>query len=266
MSEQIKRLISWIACSILTLAVCVSLFLLIMNLSGAARIWTIVGIVLVSLIILIIVLKRNARNEQMVGSLLDILYKNADPAAFIAASEKALEKTKNKALRCTLMLNLAVGYEAIGDFSHAIAIMKQISVLLTDRTSKAIYYCNLAGFYAQGDRLTDGLGAYKVARQYYEKCKKKIPNAYFLYTRGLLFYTEAQYEDAMDSFKKVQTNQFQDRHAQTKLQLYMARTFAAMGKTKDAREYYSKVLQRNTYPYLLTCAKQELDALQKNVE
>ncbi len=261
MNEQIKRVLLWAFGIPISLAVCTTIVLLLMRLEGVMLYLGIVALFLLGITVFIVNMLRSRKNEKLVASLLDILHKQADPDTFIKESEAAIQKKRNKSLRGTLSLNLAIGYEAVGDYGKAISVMKDCYGLMTDSISKAMFYINIASFYAQKGAVNEGLEAYQLGRPYVEKKQKFIPKAYILLVRGLLFYAQEKYEDALDSFRKVEPGQFEDRHAHTKLQLYMARTYARMGNMKEARTLYGKVCQRKTYPFLLECARREMEAL-----
>ena len=49
-----------------------------------------------------------------------------------------------------------------------------MNVLSADKTSKAMFYCNAAAFYAEKGALTEGLEAYTTGQAYYEKAAKDI--------------------------------------------------------------------------------------------
>lgn len=264
MNGRLRTILKWGIGTPVSLAICAAVFYLLLRMGTTARLISMFGIFAIGFSVLLFNIIRSRKNEKLVTSLLDILYKKADPARFVSASKASIEKTKNKALLGTLYLNLAIGYEAMGDFGTAIAVMKENIHLFTDKLSKAIYFVNMASFYAQKGAVDEGLEMYQTGRSYVEKCKKQIPAAYMLFARGLLFYAEEQYTDALDSFRKVQAKDFEDRHALTKLQLYEARTLQKLGNSKEAKAIYGKICQKNTYPYLLQCAKEERSQLGEN--
>ncbi len=263
MNTQMKRFIVWMAGIPISLAICASVVLLLMRLEGTLFYLALLFLFLLGVAVLVISMVRSRKNEKIVNKLLDILYKDADPKAFIAASKAQIQKTRNKALKGTLSFNLAIGYEADGNFGRAISVMKETLDLTADGLTKATYYLNLASFYAQKGAVNEGLEAYQAGRRYIDKKRKYIPAAYTLFVRGLLFYAEEKDADALDSFKKINMEEFEDRHSVTKLQLYMARAYSRMGNIKEARVLYGKVRQRKTYPYLLSCANAEIENLQE---
>ncbi len=207
-----------------------------------------------------------SKKSKRIEKLLDILYKEANPEKFIAESEKVLEKTKVRAIRNTLLLNLAVGYEAAGKFNEAIRIMKEMDISSADKVSQAMYYANAASFFAENGAAEEASEAYMMGRPYFEKAAKDLPAAHLQLSRGLCYYAEEKYEDAQDAFEKARGKGFDDRHTMTKTQLFEARALAHLGKTKEAKAVYHKVLQKKTYPYLLECAKAELAKLETHAE
>ncbi len=263
MSDRLRQLIGIMISIPVCLAVGVSVVLFALRLEGGARTLFILALFALAVAILIAYAVRGAKSNKLVEGLLDILYKEVNPQKFIEASEAELKKTRSRALRNTLSLNLAVGYEAAGQFDEAIRVMKSMNVLSADKTSKAMFYCNAAAFYAEKGALTEGLEAYTTGQAYYEKAAKDISMGYIRLTRGLLYYAEGKYEEALETFEKARARGFDDRHTMSKLQLFEARALAKLAKKKEAKTVYGKIIQKKTYPYLLACAKEELAALEK---
>ena len=261
MNDKLRQLFSIAVGLPICLAIGASLILLILKLDGALRIWGFLALFAISLVILILNSAKNRKANRLVASLLDILQKEVKPEKFIEESEKALEGTKNRALRSTLSLNLAVGYEAVGDYDSAIRIMKEIPIGTADKLSKAMFYNNAAAFYAEKGAVEEGLEAYVLGQPHFMKAGKDIPISYLTLTKGLLAFAEEKYEEAVELFENARSKGFDDRHSLTKLQLFYGRALAAMGRTKEARNMFSKVIQKKTYPFLLESAKKELEKL-----
>ncbi len=257
MNDRVQQLVGIMIGIPICLAVGVSVVLLIYNMEGTARILSIAALLVLSVAVLIVYATRSSKANKLVDRLLDILYKEVNPEKFIRESEAALEKTRNRALRNTLSLNLAVGYDAAGQFDEAIHVMKEINIGSADKASKAMFYNNAASFYAEKGAWAEGQEAYTLGQPFFEKAGKDIPIAYIRLTRGLLYYAEGKYEEALETLENARGRGFEDRHTMTKLQLFEARTYAAMGNAKEARKMYAKILQKKTYPYLLACAKEE---------
>lgn len=261
MNDKLRTLLTVLFGIPIGLAIGVSITLLIFRLEGTIRTLAIVALLAAAVAVLILMAVRNSRGNKLVERLLDILYKDADPDTFIAESLAALEKTRNRALRNTLSMNLAVGYAAAGRYSEAIAVMKEMPISTADKVSKAMFYCNAATFYAENGANTEAHEAYTLGRPYFEKAGEKLPIAYRRFTRGLLYFADGAYEEALDAFSKARMLGFEDRHTMTRLQLFEARALAASGQHKEAKAVYAKIVQKKTYPYLLNCARKELEAL-----
>lgn len=261
MNDRLRQLLTIILGLPICLAIGASLILLILQLEGSLRVWGFLALFMVSVVALILNSAKNRKANRLVESLLNILQKEVNPEKFIAESEKELKRTKNRALRCTLSLNLAVGYEAIGDYDGAIRIMKEIPIGTADKMSKAMFYNNAAMFYAEKGAVNEALEAYVLGQPHFTKMGKDIPISYLTFTKGLLASAEEKYEEAAELFENARSKGFDDRHTLTKLQLFHGKTLAAMGKTKEARSMFSKVLQKKTYPFLLQSAKEELEKL-----
>ena len=209
---------------------------------------------------------RQRKQNRQVEALLDILYKEINPEKFIQESEKVLKTAKNRAFRDTLRLNLAVGYEAIGAYDKAIAVMKEIGIGTADKVTKAMFYCNMATFYAEKGALSEAQMAYTAGQPFFEKAEKALPVGYIRLSRALLHFAEEQYEEAVEAFAGARNRGFEDRHTMAKLQLFEARTHVKLGNIKEARKIYETILQKNTYPYLKQTAKEECKKLDKTIE
>ncbi len=247
-------------------AIGISVLMFVMQLQGGYRIGAIAILLAVGISVLLWASLRNAKGSRQVEALLDILYKEADPEKFIAASLEALKKAKHRTLKSTLTLNLAVGYTANGQYEDAIRTMKEMNVSLADKVSKAMYYLNAAACYAEKGAATEALEAYSLAKPLLEKTEKDMPAGHIYLTRGLLYFVEEKYQDALETFERARSRGFDDRHTMTKLQLFEARAYKQIGKTKEARALYGKILQKKTYPFLLQKAKEELAALDNPAE
>ncbi len=261
MNDKLRQLVVIIVGLPISLAIGASVLLLIWQMDGAMRVWAFLALFALSVVVLLLHSAKNQKSNRLVESLLDILQKEVNPGKFIEESEKALKSTKNRALRSTLSLNLAVGYAATGDYDSAIRIMKEIPIGTADKMSKAMFYNNAAAFYAEKGAVNEGLEAYVLGQPHFMKAGKDIPIAYLTLTKGLLAFAEEKYEEAIELFENARSKGFEDRHSLTKLQLFYGKALAATGKTKEAKNMFSKIIQKKTYPFLLESAKEELEKL-----
>lgn len=266
MNDRLRQILTIAFGVPIGLAAAASIVVLVLHLQGTARALALLTLFAVGVAILVVIAVRNSRGNKLVERLLNILYKETDPETFIAESLTALEKTKNRALRNTLSLNLAVGYAAAGKYDEAIDVMKNMPIGSADKVSKAMYYCNAAAFYAEKGASAEAHETYNLGRPFFDKAGDKLPMAYLRLTRGLLHFAEGEYAEALEAFANARGRGFEDRHTMTKLQLFEARALAATGKVKDARSVYTKIVQKKTYPYLLACARKELEQLKSGTE
>ena len=263
MTPKLRRIISIAIRIPIFVSVGFTILLLAFRLEGVLRMAFIAVLLTVGAGTLIWYLAHSSKMGKRISELLDVLYKDINPEKFISESEVLLKKTRNRAIRNTVALNLAVGYEAKGDFKEAIRVMKTIDINRADTISKAMFFSNATAFYAQNGSVFEASEAYTSGKPYFEKAGNKVSKAHLLFSRGLYFYAEDRFEDALDSFEKARGAGFDDRHSMTRLQLFEARARLKLGMEKEAKALYHKVLQKNTYPYLLSCARTELEALDK---
>ncbi len=259
MTPKIRRIFAVALRIPIFVSVFFSVLFLAFHLEGVFRIAFIVTLFLLSAGSLLIYGVHSSKMGKRISALLDVLYKDINPEKFISESEALLKKTRSRSIRNTIALNLAVGYEAKGDFPEAIRVMKSIDIEKADTVSKAMFFSNATAFYAQNGSAFEAAEAYTSGKPYFEKAGEKVSKAHLLFSRGLYFYAEGRFEDALDSFEKARGAGFDDRHSMTRLQLFEARALVKLGKEKEAKAMYHKVLQKNTYPYLLSCARTELE-------
>ncbi len=261
MNNRMRQVVSLIVGAPIGITIGVSFFYLIFLTEGKLQL---LGTVLFLALFIGIVLFygiRSVKCRKLVDALLDILYKEVNPEKFVAESEKAIRKTKNRAVKGTLSLNLAVGYEALGEYKKAIDIMENLDISASDKISKAMYYSNAAAFYAENGQSVRAHEAYTKGQPLFEKAGESISLAHVRFSRALLYYVNEQYEEALEAFENARSRGFADRHSLTRLQLFEARSLVKLGKGKEAKSVYGKILQKKTYPYLLACAKREMAAL-----
>ncbi len=245
------------------LAIIASVVLLIVRMEGSMRTLASIALFLIGVVLLVLLICKNKKESRLVESLLDILYREVNPERFIEASEAALAKTKSRPLQNTLRLNLAVGYEAAGDFDGAIRTMKEIPIETADKVSKAMFYNNMAVFYAEKGAEHEALEAYSFGKPHFKKAEADIPSSYMALTRGLLYFVEGKYPEAVEAFENARSKGFEERHTMAKLQLFHARALSALGEKKEAKTILGKLCQKKTYPYLLEVARKELADLQE---
>ena len=261
MNNRMRQFIGFIVGAPIGITLGVSFFYLIFLTEGALQLFGAALFVALAVGVILFFSIRGAKGRKLIDSLLDILYKEVDPAKFAEESEKAIRKTRNRAIKCTLSLNLAVGYEALGEYKKAIEIMENLDISASDKITTAMYYSNAAAFYAENGQLTRAQEAYTKGQPLFEKMGESISLAHVRFSRALLYYADEQYEEALEGFNSARGRGFDDRHSLTRLQLFEARTLAKLGKAKEAKSVYGKILQKHTYPYLLDCAKREMQAL-----
>lgn len=197
------------------------------------------------------------KQNKRVAELLDLLYVKLDPEKFIEESLELLEETKSKSYRKTIMLNLAVGYESNCQFDKAIETMEQISIKGADSTLKAMYYCNLACFYAESGDNEKALITFKKGEKFINQSEKKLPQANLLLTKGIIAFAEGEYKKSLRCFKSAKEAGFDEKQLGYYADVYIGRIHTAEGREKDAQNILGRVSRKKVLPYIRNAALSE---------
>lgn len=211
--------------------------------------------------ILIYYIVRGIRDNKKISELLDILYKELNTQKYIDASTEAVSASHSKAFINTVLMNICVGYEADGDYRRAVRAMREIKLRGASNMDKAIYYNNLAAFYAADGAVDDALATYKMGEKFIKKAEKKLQMSYIHLTRGMIFCLEKNYGKAKEEIETAKRLGFDNKHDLNKAELWLARVYISEGKIQAGKEILMKLLQKKTMPGILREASEELKKL-----
>ncbi len=208
-----------------------------------------VVIVIVAAVFITYAVTMRKQNKKVL-ELLDILYVKLDAERFIEESLALLETVKNGSYRKTLMLNLAVGYESNCQFDKAIQTMEQISVKGADSTLKAMYYCNLACFYAESGNNDKALLTFKQGEKFINQAEKKLPEANLLLTKGIIAYAEGELKKSLRCFKSAKEAGFEEKQLTYYADAYIGKILVADGREKEGQNILDRISRKKVLPYI----------------
>jgi len=139
--------------------------------------------------------------------------------------------------------------------------MREIKLRGATNMDKAIYYNNLAAFYAADGAVDDALATYKIGEKFINKAEKKLRMSYINLTRGMIFWLEKKYDKAEEEIKTAKELGFDNKHDLNKAELWLAKVYLSEGKVQEGKEILMKLIQKKTMPGILNEASEELKKL-----
>ncbi len=260
--ESVNNILRTVSTVVLILVSLIAILIIMFSSPAAYRIPFAGALFLVSVFVAIFTFIRNGKENKKIEALLEILYKECNAEKFIAESEALISKTKTKRFLTSLRLNLALGYEAIEKPAKAIVVTKKANIKATDKISWAIYYNNLAMFYAELDDSDNAANSLKIAEKYMKKAKKYLPEENFLLTKGMVAFSEGEYKTAKSMFDDAKKIGFTNKHSVYLNELYIGKTLFKIGKEKEAKATLKRVSQKKTLPYITKAALEELNNIE----
>lgn len=261
MNDNIKRILKFSMIIPVAIVFGTVAGVLLYHMGKAGRIIIVSVIAAIILGVLVFYIARGIRDNKKVSELLDILYKELNIQKYVEDSTEAVEKSRNKAFINTVLMNICVGYEADGDYRRAVRAMREIKLRGASNTDKAIYYNNLAAFYAADGAVDDALATYKMGEKFISKAENKLRMSYINLTRGMIFWLEKKYDKAEEEIKTAKELGFDNKHDLNKAELWLARVYISEGKLQEGKEILMKLLQKKTMPGILKETSEELKKL-----
>lgn len=188
----------------------------------------------------------------------NILYIELDPEKFINETQIYLSRIKNAVQKNVLRMNLALGYEALRDYTKAVSMMQSVSANEISGIYKLIYHTNLAVFYAK-------LKDIESAENHFTECEKLIPHAqsYIVQSgeidnaRGVISYHTGDFDKAQASFETALKAVALNPVRAVEIKLYLSKIYIQTGSISDAR----RIIQGLSGERMLPCDLDEYKML-----
>ncbi len=183
----------------------------------------------------IYVIVRYFKFSSEVNRLLKILLEDIDVEKYIAETKTAIINTKNKVYKLQLSINLAIGYEANGEYQKAIEHMTEINIKSANVRHKALYYNNLAFFYSEVGDSQKAIQIYLDGERSINKFSKN-PNfsSTFLHTKAIIEYSKGNFQLSEELLEKSRFQGKLSIHGSTSVNLYLAKIYIKTDRIQKA--------------------------------
>jgi hypothetical protein len=188
--------------------------------------------------------------------LTNILYEDIDPERFIEETKAAIAITKNKIYRLNLTINLAAGYEALGDSKKAIELMKEIDITVANSVYKALYYNNLAYFYLDTAHVHEAIQTYSEGERYISRLSKNpLFSTTFSHTKAVIEYYKGNLQLSEELLEKAKLQGKASLHAATAIDLYLAKIYIKTGRLQKAKVLLDYIMAQKLLPNIMNDTK-----------
>lgn len=168
--------------------------------------------------------------------LLKIMYEEIDIERYLAETQAAIKRTRNKLYKFHFSLNMAVGLHANGENDSAINYMKKLSVKDTSWVYKAIYYNNITFFYCDKDDLQNANETFTLGEKYIRKVMKNpLHSAAFTHTLGALEYLRGNLSRSEELLEKCKQQMTANNFLVSSANLYLAKIYLKTGQIEKAK-------------------------------
>lgn len=259
--QKFQKNLLKICIGVIGITVGITFVLILASLSLKNRIIVSSCLVAVAIIVFVCVAVVSKKQNTVINDLLSILYKDLNPDKFIDESLKTLETVKSRALKKTLLLNLAVGYQAKCMFDKAIETTKSINIKGASTVFKAMYHCNLAMFYAQSGDIDNALLTFAEGEKNITASEAKLPEANLLLVKGIVAFVDGEMKKSQRCLKSAKEAGFDEKHSSYYADIYLGKIYKQEGKLREAKEVFARISRKKTLPYITAAALHELDSL-----
>jgi len=201
------------------------------------------------------ILKANKFNKE-VTRLLKILNEDIDVENYIKETKDAISKTRNKLYKLHFSLNLAIGYDALGEYQEAIDNMRALDISDARWIYKALYYNNLTFFYYEAGNSQAAIQTYTDGEKFINKfLKNPIYSAGPLHTKGVIEYSKGNFASSEELLEKSKLQVNANNHLVTSANLYIAKICLQTNRTPKARVLLDYNLSQKLLPNILAETK-----------
>jgi tetratricopeptide (TPR) repeat protein len=207
------------------------------------------------------ILKANKFNKE-VTRLLKILYEDINAEKYIKETKDAISKTKNKSFKLHFALNLAIGYDALGEYQEAIDHMRALNISDARWIYKALYYNNLAFFYYEAGNCEAAIQAYSHGEKFINKLlEKPIYSGGPLHTKGIIEYSKGNFAFSEELLEKSKLQLNTNNHLVTSANLYIAKICLQTNRMPKARLLLDYNLSQKLLPNILAETKKVIEEM-----
>ena len=240
----------------------VSIFATEEQLGIITPVFTLIIVVALILIFAYIILKANKFNKE-VFRLLKILYEDIDVENYIKETKNTISKTRNKLYKLHFSLNLAIGYEAIGEYQKAIDNMKVLKINDASWIYKALYYNNLAFFYYEADNLQAAIQTYSDGEKFINKLlENPLHSAAPLHTKGVIEYSKGNLILSEELLEKSKLQVKVNNHLVTSANLFIAKICLQSNRTHKAKLLLDYNLSQKLLPNIMAETKKVVEEME----
>lgn len=222
-------------------------------------------LIIVAALILIFtyIIQKAVKFNKEAFRLLKILNEDIDVEKYIKETKDTISKTKNKYYKLHFALNLAIGYEAKGEYQKAIDHMKVLNINDARWIYKALYYNNLAFFYNETDNLQAAIQTYSDGEKFINKLlKSPLYSAGPLHTKGIIEYSKGNLTSSEELLEKSKLQVNANNHLVTSANLYVAKICLQTSRTQKARLLLDYNLSQKLLPNILAETKKVIEEME----
>jgi tetratricopeptide (TPR) repeat protein len=222
---------------------------------------TLIVVAALILIFTYAILKANKFNKE-VTRLLMILYEDIDAENYIKETKDVISKTRNKSYKLHFSLNLAIGYDALGEYQEAIDNMRVLDISNARWIYKALYYNNLAFFYYEAGNSQSAIQTYSEGKKFINKLlENPIYSGGPLHTKGIIEYSKGNFASSEELLEKSKLQLNANNHLVTSANLYIAKICLKTNRTAEARLLLDYNLSQKLLPNILAETKEVVEEM-----
>lgn len=187
-----------------------------------------------------------------VNRLINILYIDIDVDKYIKETQGAISKMKNKQYKLHLSLNLAIGFEAKGEYQKAIDYTERLNIDNANWVYKALYYNNLAFYYCEAGKLEQAIEEFSDGAKFIEKLlKNPLYCAAPLQTKAVIEYHKGNLPYAEELLEKSKQQIRVSSHLISSVNLYEAKIYLQTNRIDKAKLLLEYNLSQKLLPNIL---------------
>ena len=190
------------------------------------------------------------------------LYEDIDVENYIKETKNAISMTRNKYYKLHFSLNLAIGYDALGEYQEAIANMRNLDISGARLIYKALYYNNLAFFYYEAGNSQAAIQTYSDGEKFINKLlEHPIYRGAPLHTKGIIEYINGNFISSEELLEKSKLQINSNNHLVTSANLYIAKICLQTNRTPKAKVLLDYNLSQKLLPNIFAETKKVVEEM-----